>query len=159
MNAIFFLLLLGGGFCAAMMSLRDWRERLIPDVYLFPFLLIGLAVVQFFPWFFDMREAVMASAFGYVLAFIMGLAFRKKLTGRWMLSAGNSSREAIGLGDVKLLAAGGVWLGFTGLSIALIAACAIGGIWGLRKKQKFIPFAPFFFAGAAAAIGALIILI
>jgi len=127
------------------MSIWDWRKRIIPDVYLFPFLLIGLIIVAFFPWFFDIGTAAIAASIGYVLSLGMGWAFKKK------------SPEAIGLGDVKLLAAGGIWLGITGLAIALITACVLGGIWGLRKKQKFIPFAPFFFAGVLVAIISMLI--
>ncbi|MCL2749327.1 MAG: A24 family peptidase [Alphaproteobacteria bacterium] len=145
MTIIFALLLAGAAFCAVMMGLYDWRERIIPDVYLFPFLLIGLIIVAFFPWFFDTGTAAIAALVGYLLSLGMGWAFKKK------------SPEAIGLGDVKLLAAGGIWLGITGLAIALIASCVLGGVWGLWKKQKFIPFAPFFFIGMIIAIISMLI--
>jgi leader peptidase (prepilin peptidase)/N-methyltransferase len=103
-------------------------------------MLIGLLVVAFFPWFFDFGESVIAAAIGYGLGIIMGLLFKKK------------SPDAIGLGDVKLMAAGGIWLGVSGLAISLIISCILGGIWGLFKKQKFIPFAPFFFIGAICSL-------
>lgn len=147
MTIIFVILLLAAAFCAAMMSVIDWRRNIIPDMYLFPFMLIGLLVVSFFPWFFEIGEATIAAAVGYGLGVVMGLAFKKK------------SPEAIGFGDVKLLAAGGIWLGVSGLAIALIASCVLGGIWGLLKKQKFIPFAPFFFIGAICSLTALLFLI
>ncbi|MCL1892141.1 MAG: A24 family peptidase [Alphaproteobacteria bacterium] len=150
MNIIFILLLLCAAFCAVMMSIHDWRARIIPDVWLFPFLLIGLLVVGFFPWFFDTSEAIIAAAVGYVLSFGMGIVFEK---------IKKTKNSPVGLGDVKLLAAGGVWLGVTGLAIALVVSTLLGGIWGLRAKQKFIPFAPFFFAGMICALIALLFLI
>lgn len=147
MTLIFVILLAAAAFCAVMMSLIDWKRNIIPDIYLFPFLVIGLLVVSFFPWFFEFGEAAIAAAVGYGLGVVMGLAFKKK------------SPEAIGLGDVKLLAAGGIWLGVSGLAIALIASCILGGVWGLVKKKKFIPFAPFFFIGAICSLTALLFLI
>jgi prepilin signal peptidase PulO-like enzyme (type II secretory pathway) len=56
------------------------------------------------------------------------------------------------MGDVKLLAAGGIWLGTAGLALAIVISCAAGAIWGLAKKQKYIPFAPFFIGGAIMAL-------
>jgi leader peptidase (prepilin peptidase)/N-methyltransferase len=147
MTILFIILLTLAAFCAVMMGIYDLRARIIPDVYLFPFMLIGLITVAYFPWFFEITESVIAAAIGYGLGLGMGILFKKK------------SPDAIGLGDVKLLGAGGVWLGVMGLAIALIVSCILGGIWGLCKKQKFIPFAPFFFAGAICALIALWILI
>jgi prepilin signal peptidase PulO-like enzyme (type II secretory pathway) len=51
------------------------------------------------------------------------------------------------MGDIKLIGVGGLWLGTTGLSIALIISCIIGAWWGRAHKQRFIPFAPFFIFG------------
>lgn len=84
----------------------------------------------------------MGAAFGYALAALVGFAFdyamRKK----------NPDVVApIGMGDIKLIATGGIWLGPTGLAWALVAACVLGAGWGYWKKQKYIPFAPFFVIG------------
>lgn len=140
MLAIFIILLLAAVFCAVMMCRQDLKNRIIPDIYLFPFMLIGLLVVAFFPWFFDFGESVIAGSIGYGLGIIMGMLFKKK------------SPDAIGMGDVKLMAVGGIWLGVSGLAISLIISCVLGGVWGMLKKQKFIPFAPFFFFGAICSL-------
>jgi len=79
-------------------------------------------------------EHIIAGTAGYILGYILSFALRKK--------------EALGFGDVKLLAVAGVWLGIDGLSLASIYACVLGVIWGIAKKQKFVPFAPFLFMGA-----------
>ena len=47
MLAIFIVLLLVAVFCAVMMSMYDWKHQIIPDMYLLPFMLIGLLVVTF----------------------------------------------------------------------------------------------------------------
>ena len=190
MTFAFIVLLFLALFFAVKMSIEDWRRRIIPDVYLIPFLLLGLVVVEFFPWFFNMDEAIIAAVFGFVLSFVVGWIFEKvksrgvpppssggadgfaveggqnkirilaphRRTKQCVDSPAGGEFPPIGLGDVKLLAAGGIWLGLTGLAIALAVSCILGGIWGLRKKQKFIPFAPFFFIGAIVAIGVLFLM-
>ncbi|MGI5845886.1 MAG: prepilin peptidase [Alphaproteobacteria bacterium] len=140
MLAIFIVLLLVAVFCAVMMSIYDWKHQIIPDMYLLPFMLIGLLIVIFFPWFFGIAESIIAGVIGYSLGMVMRVLFKRK------------SSDAIGLGDIKLMTAGGIWLGISGLAISLVISCILGGIWGFVKKQKFIPFAPFFFIGAICSL-------
>ena len=136
-------------------SVADFRRRIIPDAYLFPLLLIGLLVVTFFPyWFCSIRDGVIGAILGYTLGAGIGFIFDK--IGR---KKNPKSDTPIGMGDIKLLATGGLWLGTNGLAIALVIACILGGIWGIRKKQKFIPFAPFFIIGAILSLIALTFLI
>ena len=77
-----------------------------------------------------------------------------------MLLAYFLSREKICLGDVKLLAVMGFYLGFALsysvllISLLLAAAWGIWNVWKKRVKMKdYIPFAPFLLAGLAAALG------
>lgn len=153
-NIIYAVLLLAGCYCAFKMSQADLRRRIIPDVYLWPFMLIGLIIVCYFPWISTPGESVVAAAFGYLMGAFIGFIFEKTKLGKK-----NPDYAPIGFGDVKLLAAGGIWLGTTGLAMAIIISCVIGGIWGLRKKQKYIPFAPFFFVGVIIALISLWILL
>jgi prepilin signal peptidase PulO-like enzyme (type II secretory pathway) len=81
-------------------------------------------------------------AFGYMLAAVVGLIFDKILTHK-----DPNAESPIGMGDIKLISVGGLWCGPTGLAIALVLACGFGATWAYRKKQKFIPFAPFFVIG------------
>lgn len=145
-NIFFILLLFGALFCAWHISYADFRRRIIPDVYLFPLLLIGLILINYFPWPITLAEGAIAAASGYVLALIIGkiFVFAKRKS--------NSIDTPIGMGDIKLISVGGLWLGVTGLSLALVFACLTGGIWGLVKKQKFIPFAPFFLVGGILSL-------
>jgi len=157
-------------FCAVAMSVVDWRQRLIPDVFLFPFLLAGLVLASngALTWVSGgITESAIAAVVGYGLGTVMNFIFKKFAVDKDKNSdkAGataehctlHSEHSPIGMGDIKLLAVGGLWLGITGLSITLVVSCALGYIWGLRAKQKFVPFAPFFFAGAALAIVVLLI--
>lgn len=135
----FTLLLLAATFCIWRISVADFRRRIIPDAYLFPLFLIGLTVVHFCPWICSTAESVVGAITGYALASIIGLIFEHYKP--------NTQYSPIGMGDIKLIATGGLWLGTTGLAIALVFACIFGAIWGHHNKQNFIPFAPFFFAG------------
>ena len=135
----FALLILGAIFCAWRISMADFRRRIIPDAYLFPLGLIGLIVVHFYPWVCSITESVVGAVMGYALAAVVGFVFEKMSRDKF--------NAPIGMGDIKLMAVAGLWLGTTGLAIALVFAGIFGAIWGHRKHQKFIPFAPFLFMG------------
>lgn len=136
-NIIFFILLVAAVFFALKISFADWRRRIIPDVYLLPLSLAGLIIVIFFPWPVSPAEAVITATSGYLMASVVGWLFEQ-------LGNKKTAVSPIGLGDIKLITTGGIWLGSLGLSMALILACISGIIWGRHQKQKFIPFAPFF---------------
>ncbi|WP_442943609.1 prepilin peptidase [Nitrospirillum sp. BR 11752] len=57
-----------------------------------------------------------------------------------------SGREAMGLGDVKLFAAGGIWLGLGGLPWLLFMAALVGllgyVIWRRWSRDVEMPFGP-----------------
>ncbi|GHT57999.1 hypothetical protein FACS18945_3380 [Bacteroidia bacterium] len=93
-------------------------------------------------WLGGVGDAVLSAAVGYLLGFIMYIVFKRIY----------KKDEPIGFGDVKLLAAGGAWLGLTLLPYAIVVAAILGAAWGLTRKQRFVPFAPFFFAGAIIAL-------
>ena len=137
---IFFsLVLIGAVFCAYRMATADFKRRIIPDVYLFPFLFAGLLTATFFPWPITIGDSVVGGAMGYCLGLIVGFVFEhiKK----------EQKYPPIGMGDIKLLGAGGVWLGTLGLSVAMIIACVLGMLWNWRRHEQYIPFAPFFLGG------------
>lgn len=140
--ALFIVLILGALYLCYKIARADLGRRIIPDAYLFPLMLIGLVIVTFFPWVCSIETAVIGMVFGYIMAAIVGLIFDK------ILLHNNPGADApIGMGDIKLISVGGLWLGTVGLSIALVLACIFGATWAYRKKQKFIPFAPFFIIG------------
>ena len=135
------------GFSIAI-SVTDFRRRIIPDAYLVPLFLIGMLVVNFSPWWIcSIKESVIGATMGYILGAATGFVFD------WFRRRRTPDADIpIGMGDIKLLATGGIWLGPNGLAIALLFSCIFGGIWAKTKKQHFIPFAPFFVAGAFLAL-------
>ena len=141
--------------CAIAISVADFRRRIIPDAYLVPLFLIGLVIVNIIPnWVCTPRASAIGAFTGYALGATVGYVFdfirRRK----------NSDADSpIGMGDIKLLATGGIWLGPNGLAIALALSCIFGGIWSKINRQQFIPFAPFFVAGAILALIASVFLL
>jgi len=130
------LVLIGAIFCAVRMATADFKRRIIPDVYLFPFLFAGLITTTFFPWSVTISDSVIGGAMGYCLGLIVGFIFDKIKP--------NQKYPPIGMGDIKLLGAGGIWFGTMGLSLAMIISCVLAYIWNWKRKEKYIPFAPFF---------------
>ena len=128
-------------------SQTDMRRRIIPDGYLFPLLIIGGIITTFFPWPVKTESGIIGMAFGYILAATIGLVFDKIL-----IKKNPNAASPIGMGDIKLISVGGLWCGPTGLAIALVLACIFGATWAYRKKQKFIPFAPFFIIGGILSL-------
>ncbi len=140
---IFFILLITAALTlSTLISVTDFRRRIIPDAYLFPLMLIGLILVTFYRFPISIANAVIGASFGYALATIVGFLFDSN-----MRKQNKNADIPIGMGDIKLIGVGGIWLGTNGLAIALIIACILGAIWSRTNKQRFIPFAPFFLLG------------
>ena len=122
------------------------RRRIIPDSYLFPLLIIGAILTTYFPWPVDIGTGVLGMTFGYIMTATVGAIFDYILTRKKP-----QTESPIGMGDIKLVAVGGLFLGPTGLGVALVGACLFGAAWAYRKKQRYIPFAPFFIIGGILA--------
>jgi leader peptidase (prepilin peptidase)/N-methyltransferase len=117
----------------------DLRTMILPDVLTLPLLLAGLAVTAALsPGL--VADHALAAALGYLLLFGTARAYRR-LRGR----------DGLGLGDAKLLAALGAWLGLSSLPIILVlasctglAAAGAGMLLGKRvTAATAIPFGPF----------------
>ena len=118
----------------------DWRTLRLPNTITLPLIILGIT----FNWVSDLRltppgSALLGAALGY--------------TSLWVLNAGYrllQNRNGIGMGDAKLLAALGAWLGWSSLpSILLMASVSgiAGGIiwlkWRGHQLQQAFPFGPF----------------
>lgn len=156
MIIFYIILFLIAGYCVFQMCRWDIRTRLIPDVYLFPFLLIGFVVSPILPWISGgPAESAIIALTSYGLA--LGISSVFEILKRHQKK--NDTGEAIGLGDIKLIAAGSVWLGATGLCITIIISALVASVWCWRTGNKFVPYAPFFVVGAICALITLLFLI
>ena len=148
-DVFFVALMIIAAVCAWRICVADMRRRIIPDAYLFPILLVGLICLAFYPTRFacTIGDAAIGAAFGYALGAGVGFVFD------WFLRRRDPNAQIpIGFGDIKLLAAGGLWLGPTGLAWALVASCIGGLVWARTRHVRYIPFAPFFIGGAILAL-------
>ena len=149
---IFFsCVLIGAIYCAIRMAMADFRRRIIPDVYLFPFLFAGLLTTAFFPWPITIFDSVVGGAMGYCLGLIVGFIFTK--------IKHEQKYPPIGMGDIKLLGAGGIWFGTLGLAISMVISCVLAYIWNWKKHEQYIPFAPFFLIGGFLSLIIILFLI
>ncbi len=138
--------------CGALLALAliDWETFLIPDELSLGLVVAGLLAAPLNPYFAGSRwwASILWSLFGAGFGFAMGWAIAE--LGEFMLK-----KEALGGGDVKLLAGVGAWAGGVGAFDCLMIGSLLGSIYGLRlllagkaKRSDPIPFGPFLAAGA-----------
>jgi len=126
----------------ATVTVSDLRARVIPDWALVPAAAVATATVAVAqPETLAERLASAAGACGFLLA------------------AALIRPEGMGLGDVKLAAVLGLFLG-PPVAAALVVALLAGALWGFAvavargvpARQATIPFAPFLAIGAAVVL-------
>ncbi len=125
-----------------LLSACDWLSFRLPDVLTYSLLVIGLLLAA------DAgKDALLWSAFSASLAatslYVVGWIYRRV-----------RSRAGLGMGDVKLLAAAGAWVGAESLTTILLVACiaALSAIALTVRRGAFdasqaIPFGPFLALG------------
>lgn len=138
---IFFVVL--ALFFSIKIAVSDFRRRIIPDIYLFGLLFIGLIIVENFTWICSIQNGIFTGATTYLITCGLGWLFDKLK---------KTDLTSIGFGDIKLLSVCGIWLGSYGLAISLIIACVLAGIWAKKHHQQYVPLAPFLLSGAIIAL-------
>ena len=143
--------ILGGALIA--LSVIDWKEMILPDEITLPGISLGVILSFYLPQLHG--ESVRWS--GLWAGVVGALAGAGTLwvvgeVGKWMFR-----REAMGLGDVKLMAMVGAFIGlWKVLLVNLILAPVVGAVVGLVLKYRYgrnlIPFGPFLGMGTLAAI-------
>jgi leader peptidase (prepilin peptidase)/N-methyltransferase len=131
--ALFGTLLLG-------IAITDARHYLIPDEFSLGGLVIGLllALGGGVPGFLD---ALLGAAVGFAL--LWGVA----RAGQWVFK-----EEAMGGGDIKMMAMVGSFVGWQGVLLTLFAGAALGSLIFIPlslKKKRLVPFGVFLAVGAA----------
>ena len=118
----------------------DLRTFRLPDVITLPLILLGLSFNGLSKQgFISFQDAILGAILGYTFLWLTNLLYRLA-----------KKQDGIGMGDAKLLAALGAWLGwFTLPSLLLVASLTglIGGVvWLQLNKQNHraaFPFGPF----------------
>ena len=134
-SAVFLTLLLG-------IAVSDARYYIIPDQFSVGGAVLGL-LMAFFPGAVGPVEAAAGAALGFALLWSVG-----KL-GTWMFK-----KDAMGGGDVKLMAMVGAYTGVPGVLLTVFLGALLGSVifgpiaW---KTDKLVPFGIFLAAGAAVS--------
>ncbi len=136
-------------FCAALVALAaiDIEHFLLPDRITLPGLAVALALQPLLAW---------GSISGALQGALLGAGLLLVMAGFWELLRGV---EGMGLGDVKMLAMIGAFLGVRGVVVTLIFASLAGSVVGITllargsiELQGKLPFGFFLAAGAAIAL-------
>ncbi len=133
-------LLLEGGVLATILTIAAWfdvRAMRIPNFVNLALVVTGVVAA----WInTDIVAALIGVASGYVLLFGANALYRVA-----------RGRDGVGLGDAKLLAGGGAWIGWMGLPFVVLIGSALGLAYvaalrlagrELQRTDK-LPFGPF----------------
>lgn len=136
-GALFLTLLLG-------IAVSDARFYIIPDQFSLGGLALGLALAPW-PGGPSWWSATLGAAVGY------GLLWGVAGVGRWLFK-----KEAMGGGDVKMMAMVGAYLGVPGVLLTVFLGSLLGSVifgpvaW---RTGRLVPFGIFLAAGAGIAYG------
>lgn len=121
------LCLVGALALLLLLSAIDLRDRLLPNELVLGFLALGVVfhLCTLFA-FLDMTEMALGALTGAGILYIIR-AVATKFYGE----------DALGLGDVKLMGAAGVWLGPYYILIALTLGALMGIVHGLGMAFRF----------------------
>ena len=127
----------------------DATRYIIPDSLSALIALLALAKA-----YFAGHDAVLIALSGGLIATVLFEATRRIMSFRL-------KREAMGFGDVKLMAAGGIWVGAQALAPAIMIACGTALIGFLISglidqagwRNREIPFGPFLALGLVISRG------
>ena len=108
---------LGLAWTLVCLALIDFISMRLPDLFTLPMLAAGLAIAFLLPAA-PVADHLAGTAGGYGFLALIGWGYRK-----WR------NMDGIGLGDAKLFAAAGAWLGWSPLPSVLLIACGAALAW------------------------------
>lgn len=133
-------------------SFIDFEHQVIPDEVSLGGLLCGILASVFYPPLHqttNLATSLWASVMGAAVG--AGSLYGIGVVGRWIFK-----REAMGLGDVKLLAMLGSFLGWRAILLIIMVASLVGSVVGLvlrvRRRAEVIPFGPYLSLGGLVAM-------
>lgn len=131
------------GFALAWASVIDIDRFILPDLITLGLVLAGLGLgVMAGPQ--ELLHRAIGAGFGYAALALIAMYYRRV-----------RKREGLGLGDAKLLAAAGAWLGWAALPLVLLVASLSALLWfglialrsGRIDASQPLPFGPFLALG------------
>lgn len=124
------------GWALVGLSAVDYLVFRLPDRLTFPLIGLGLVLSYWLPDR-DVTGHLVGAAAGFAVLYAIATVYRH-----------TRDREGLGLGDAKLAAAAGAWLGWQPLPAVLLIACAASFVWfgiamarrGRSAMHERIPF-------------------
>jgi leader peptidase (prepilin peptidase) / N-methyltransferase len=133
-GAVFGSILLG-------IAMTDARQYIIPDEFTWGGLLIGLLFSLMDGWA-GLGTAALGAAVGFAVLWLVGTA------GTWAFK-----EDAMGGGDVKMMAMAGAFLGWQGVLLTIFLGALLGSLvflpLMLAGRKKLVPFGVFLSIAAA----------
>lgn len=118
-----------------LLAVIDFKTFLLPNIYVGPFAVLGIIfhiATDFY--YLSLQGMMIGGAAGYGILYLIRMAGNKYY-----------GQDSLGLGDVKLLGASGLWLGLEGVLFAMTIGAFAGLVHGLiyalyRKITTKEPF-------------------
>ena len=133
-GALFFTILLG-------IAMTDAREYIIPDEFSIGGLAIGI-LLSLTGGFNAVGQAILGAAVGFLLLYAVAVAGKAVF-----------KEEAMGGGDIKMMAMVGAFTGWSGVFLTIFLGSLLGTLifvpLALIGKKKLVPFGVFLALGAA----------
>ncbi len=136
----------------------DARQQILPDAFTYSLLGVGPLGAAAVPalggtWSIPGATGVGETVLAAVLGAAAGSGGLQAI--RW-LGRHAFRTEAMGFGDVKLMAGCGAFIGWQGALLAILLASLIGAVWGLGRRlftaSRYLAFGPFLALGAVLAL-------
>lgn len=133
------------------LAVIDFKTFLLPNIYVFPFAILGIAFHLLTDFYYlSFQGVIIGGLAGYTLLWTIRFFGNKYY-----------DQDSLGLGDVKLLGASGLWLGLDGVLFAMTIGAFAGLIHGIlyaiikkvSLKRLQIPAGPGFVIGILAVGG------
>lgn len=123
-------------FALLVLAFIDWDHQILPDVITLPMIAVGLASSLLRGSLVDWKESMIAAAFGYLSFFVIAEGYAR-LRGI----------EGLGMGDWKLAALLGAFMGLRSLLLIIFLASLSGIVYGLTqalrlRRQAVVPGEP-----------------
>jgi len=137
--------LAGAIFCTILLgiAMTDVRAYIIPDEFSLGGLVLGMLLAIAHGW-----DSFVVAAVGALVGF--GLLYLVAVAGTWFFK-----QEAMGGGDIKMMAMVGTFVGWKGVLLAVFLGALLGSLifvpLTLVGSKRLVPFGVFLALGAAAA--------